>query len=248
MLYALLGYRKARQFADVLEARGGREALDLVSEILQIQVQSSGLERIPKTGRIVAICNHPTSVTDGIAVYDALKTIRPDVMFYANADALRVVPGFEEVIIPVEWMDAKRTRAHHRNTVSRTRQAMEEERALMIFPAGQLARRTSGRNAADTPWAPGAFTVARKFHAPIVPMHLTGPWSALFHFFDGFSEELRDVTLFHNMLNKAGGQFRLTVGPVIPPGVLPADANVAALAMKTYVEQILPIDPDRPFA
>ena len=145
MLYALLGYRKARQFADTLETRGGREALDLVSDILRVQVRSSGLDRVPRVGRFVAICNHPTSVTDGIAVYDALKVVRPDIMFYANADALRVVPGFDEVLIPVEWMDAKRTREHARHTVHRTRCAMEDERPLMIFPAGQLARRTKGQ-------------------------------------------------------------------------------------------------------
>lgn len=248
MLYALLGYRKARKFADVLETRGGREALDIVSELLHVRVQATGLEHVPKTGRLVAICNHPTSVTDGIAVYDALKAVRPDLMFYANADALRVVPALDEVLIPVEWMDSKRTREHARMTVNRTRLAMEDERALMIFPAGQLARRTKGRQAADTPWAPGAFTVARKFAAPILPMHLEGPWSTLFHFFDGFSEELRDVTLFHNMLNKAGGHFTLTIGPVIPAGTLPGDATAAAVAMKAYVEHTLPANPDQPFS
>jgi|GEM_PF-189051 len=246
-LYALLGYRKARRFADEIAARGGRETLDLVSNLLNVRVQVTGIERIPRAGRIVVICNHPTSVTDGVAVYDAIKTVRPDIMFYVNADALRVVPRLDEVVIPVEWMAHKRTREHMRGTLRRTREVMEAEQALMIFPAGQLAERVRGHETADTPWAPGAFAVARNHGAPIVPMHLTGPWSTLFHFFNGFSEELRDVTLFHEMLNKARGEFRLTVGPLIPAGSLPGDAAATAMAMQVYVERILPTHPDEPF-
>lgn len=252
LLYALLGYGRARRFADTVAARGGRETLELVSQILKLQVTATGLDRIPATGRLVLVCNHPTSVTDGLAVWDALKAVRPDLMFFINADAMRVVPRLSEVMIPVEWMAHKKTREHSRSTLRRTREAMEAERALMIFPAGQLAERVKGRpgqrrRSADTPWAPGAFAMARSFAAPIIPMHLTGPWSNLFHFFNGFSEELRDVTLFHEMLNKAGRAFHLTVGPPIPPGALTGEAPAMAAALKDYVERVLPADPDQPF-
>lgn len=249
-LYALLGYGKARRFADAVADREGRETLELVSRMLDLKVEVRGLERIPREGRLVLVCNHPTSVTDGVAVWDGLKSVRPDLTFYINADAMRVTPGFESVAIPVEWMAHKKTRAHSRSTLRRTREVMEAEGALMIFPAGQLAERVRharGRQARDTPWNPGAFAIARSFAAPIAPMHLTGPWSTLFQFFHGVSEELRDVTLFHEMLNKAGGEFRLTIGPLIPAGALPADAPAVARAMKDYVETVLPEHPDRAF-
>ena len=55
------------------------------------------------------------------------------------------------------------------------------------------------------------------------------------------------MTLFHELLNKRGGRFTLTVGPVIPPDRLDADAEVATDALKAYVETQLPQDPDRPF-
>ena len=60
-------------------------------------------------------------------------------------------------------------------------------------------------------------SLARRHHAPVVPMHLTGPWSTMFHFFDRFSQELRDITLFHELLNKRGQAFRLIVGRPIAP-------------------------------
>jgi putative hemolysin len=128
-----------------------------------------------------------------------------------------------------------------------TRQAMEAERALVIFPAGRLARWTPAKGMADPVWASSAFSAARKYEAPILPVHVDGPASRLFHLFHQVSGELRDMTLFHELLNKRRKAFRLTIGPLIAPGTLPADAVEAALAMKVYVETTLAAHPDRPF-
>jgi len=247
LLYRLLNYRRARRMADAIAPLPGIEALEHVSRLLQVKVKVSGLERIPSSGRLVIVSNHPTGIADGIAVWDTLRDRRPDLCFYANADAHRVVPGFSDVLIPVEWVAAKRTREHTRTTLHMTRQAMEAGRALAIFPAGRLARRTPDGRLCDPPWMSTAVSIARRHEAPVAPVHMTGPWSTLFHAFDRISKELRDITLFHELLNKRGGRFTLTVGPLVSPDRLGGDAEAATLALKAYVEQILPEDPDRPF-
>ena len=216
-LYRLLDYRKARAMADHIAPLPGRQALDYVSDLLGVKVSVRGLDHVPATGRVVLICNHPTGIGDGVAVYDALKTRRPEVCFYANADAHRVSPGLGEVLIPVEWVEAKRTRERTRLTLNLTRQAMDAERALVIFPAGRLARKQKDGTLLDPPWMPSAVSIARKFEAPIIPMHLDGPWSTLFHLFNDYSGELRDITLFHELLNKKGQRFDLIVGPRVDP-------------------------------
>jgi putative hemolysin len=247
-LYAILDYGKARRMADAIAPMGGRAAIDFVSDMLKVKVTTRFIERTPPRGRLVVVCNHPTGIADGIAVYDALKAVRPDLMFYANSDALRVAPRLDDVLIPVEWVEEKRTRERTRVTLTMTREAMEAERALVIFPAGKLARQVKRGVALDLPWAPSAFSVARKYGATILPLHLAGPWPTLFHLFDGVSGELRDITLFHELLNKRGKAFTLTVGPPVSPGALPADPAQAAIAMKSYVETILPADRSRAFA
>lgn len=247
LLYRLLNYRRARRMADAIAPLPGIEALEHVSRLLEVKVKVSGLERIPSSGRLVIVSNHPTGIADGIAAWDTLRDRRPDLCFYANADAHRVVPGFADVLIPVEWVAAKRTREHTRTTLHMTRQAMEAGRALAIFPAGRLARRTPDGRLCDPPWMSSAVSIARRHEAPVAPVHMTGPWSTLFHAFDRISKELRDITLFHELLNKRGGRFTLTVGPLVCPDRLGGDAEAATLALKAYVEQILPEDPDRPF-
>lgn len=248
LVYKLLDYGKARRMADTIAPLPGRAALDYISDMLALKVSVRGLERAPRAGRMIAVCNHPTGIGDGIAVYDALKPVRGDLRFYANSDAHRVSPGFDEALIPVEWVAEKRTRERTRVTLQLTRQAMEAEQAVVIFPAGRLARKGRDGVLQEEPWMASALSIARKYEAPVLPMHLAGPWSTLFHFFHGFSGELRDITLFHELLNKRGRAFSLTIGPLIPPQALDADAAIATEAVKAYVTRVLPNHPDQPFA
>jgi putative hemolysin len=244
----MLDYRKAVRMADAIQGLPGAQALDHVSELLELQVSATGLEHIPPSGRAIAVCNHPTGIADGIAVYDALKPLRPDICFYANSDAHRVSPRFADVLIPVEWVEAKRTRERTRETLILTREALEAERLLVIFPAGRLARRQPDGLLSDPPWQASAVSLARRYETPVIPIHLSGPWSGLFHFFNRFSNELRDVTLFHEFLNKQGRAFTLTVGAPIPWESLEGEPADEVLRLKTYVERVLPNDSGRPFA
>lgn len=248
LLYSLLGYGKAVHMADAIAPLPGRAALDYISQLLSVTFTATGLGRVLPSGRLIVVCNHPTGIADGVAAYDLLKGPRADVCFYANSDAHRVSPRFDEVLIPVEWVEAKRTRERTRQTLILTREALEAERCLVIFPAGRLARRQPDGRVADPPWQASAVSLARKYEAPILPVHVSGPWSRMFHFFNHFSNELRDITLFHELLNKQGQPFRFIIGQPIPPGALDGDAVEVTQRLKAHVELTLPIDPDRAFA
>ena len=247
-LYALLGYAKAREMADAVAARSGPEALEYASHLLDLKVKVTGLENVPKDGRLVVVSNHPTGIADGIAMYDAIMPARPDAIFFANADALRVSERLAEVVIPVEWVESKRTREKTRQTLLRAREALLAERCVVVFPAGRLAMREPDGQLSDPPWMPSALTLARKYAAPVIPVHMTGPWSTLFHLFGRFSQELRDITLFHEMLNKTGKTYELIIGKPVAPETLDIDDVAATKAMKAYVERALPADPQGAFA
>ncbi len=236
VLNALLGYDKARRMADAIAPMGGQAALDYVADLLALKVEVEGLERVPTKGAVITVSNHPTGIADGVAVYDALKRVRRDLIFYANADARRVAPGFDDVLIPVELNAAKRSREATRLTLQRTTQVLEAGEALVTFPSGRLARVRANKVLTDEPWQPSPISLARKFHAPIVPIHVDGPWSFWFHLFDRFSGELRDITLFHELLNKRGQRFKLVVGEPIDGEAVPGEPAEAIKALQHYVE------------
>ena len=248
MFYSVLGYRQAREMADAITPLAGQAALDHVSNLLDLKVSSLNLERLPATGRCMVVCNHPTGIADGIAVYDAIKKRRADAIYFANADAVRVAPRLEECIIPVEWVVAKRTRQKTRVTLDAAKAAFEAERCVVMFPAGRISRVGKDGALTDPEWASTATSLARKYAAPTIPIHVAGPYSTLFHLFHRVSPELRDITLFHELLNKRKKPFRLSVGKPIPPTRLDIDATRATYALKAFVERVLPSQPDADFA
>ena len=237
-LYQALGYEKARAMADDVARCSGFAAFAHVSGLLKLRLEIAGLAQVPERGRVVVIANHPTGLADGIAVFDALKTRRPDLMFLANADALRVIPAADDVIIPVEWVQEKRSRATARATLAGVRRALQDERCVIMFPAGKLAALTwSGLQ--ERPWEPSAVSLARKFAAPIVPLHIRARNSALYYLFCLLNRELRDITLFHELLNKAGHRFALRFGAPLSPDGLPRGAAAANALVRRIVTRDL---------
>lgn len=246
-LYGLLHYGAARRMADAVAGLPGRQALEQVSALLSLRATATGIDNLPATGRCIVASNHPTGIADGLAMFDVVETRRTDSIYFANADALRVSARLDEIVIPVEWVLEKRTREKTRRTLDAARAAFEAERCLVMFPAGRLARVEKGR-LTDPEWAPTAVSLARRYAAPIVPVHMTGPASTLFHLFDRFSRELRDITLFHEMLNKAGKPFHLTIGRPIPPEAFSPDAVAETRRLKTFIEGDLARDAGAGFA
>ena len=102
VLYNLLGYSKARAMADRLQAMNGRQSFEYLSKELNVSLDLRFLDRLPETGRVVVAANHPTGLADGVAVWDAIVRKREDVVFFANADALRVSTGY------VKWNNLPR--------------------------------------------------------------------------------------------------------------------------------------------
>jgi len=247
VLRALLGYAKARTMADAIAPMTGGEALEHVSALLSLQVTARGLEQVPGEGRCIVITNHPTGIADGIALYDALIARRPDLCFFANADALRVCPGLSDVLIPVAWPPETRTLQSTKQTLRMARAALQADRAIAIFAAGAMARQLDGMMQ-DPPWEHSAVALARKHAAPLIPLHMSGPYPRLFHLFDRVSTELRDITLFHELLNKTGGDYQLTFGAPLAPDALEGSSAELTERVKAYVERDLPRDPHVRFA
>ncbi len=246
LLYTLLGYGKARRMADELGQLTGRESFDRLSKQLAFDMTVSGIDRLPAAGRCIVAANHPTGLADGVAVWDLLKQKREDIIFFANADAIRVNPRFEDVIIPVEWVVSKRSPAKARETLKRAAEAFAQEKCVVIFPSGRLARKVDGRME-EKDWFPTVVGLARKQEAPVIPLNLDARNSALYYLFCELSNELRDITLFHELLNKRGSKIRMTFGQAIAPDAFQGDPAELTDRLKQHVAYSLLDDPEAIF-
>lgn len=214
-LYKILHYREAVRMANDIAPLSGVAAMEYVSKLLSLNLEIAGLENIPQNGAFIIAANHPTGIADGVAVYDALRKIRPDIAIFTNRDAIRVNPRLSDFLIPVEWREDLRDRAKMKETLRLTSRAFAEERAVVIFPSGRIAFWAEGK-LNERPWMSSAVTLARKQGLPVLPVNVRARNSWLFYWFanSGFLE-LRDMTVFHELLNKSGKTFKVRFGPLI---------------------------------
>ena len=234
VLYRMLGYGKARAMADTLASLSGEQSFEYLTQALEVDLTLHHLDRLPSSGRMIVAANHPTGLADGVAVWDAIRRVRRDVVFFANADAIRVNPAFSDVVIPVEWVLDKRSPTKTRETLRLAAQAFAEEKCVVIFPSGKLAREIDG-HLTEQDWYPTVVSLARKQAAPIVPLNLKARNSRLYYTLARLNGELRDITLFHELLNKKRSHFELTFGPLVPTDALAGDAKAVTDALKTHV-------------
>lgn len=227
VLDRVLGQRRTVELAETLEPRSPHEIMDSVARLVARRVTTSGLNNVPTSGPALIVANHPTGIADGLVMWRILARRRPDAFFFANADVLRVLPQLSRVIAPVEWREEKKSRAKARETLAYARAALEDEGRLgVIFPSGRLAKRR-GLRLHERPWMTSAASLARKLHVPVVPVHIRARNSALFYAFDAIHPTLRDITLFHETLNKTYTPYRVAIGSPVDPSILPADPTEA---------------------
>lgn len=220
ILYRILLYDRSVRIAETLKPMPGRDILGSLADMIAHHVEVAGIENLPAGGPCIVVSNHPTGIADGIVLYGALSQARPDLFIFANADALRILPQLEEVIAPVEWRPEKRTHKQNRETLAYAHAAFEDGRMAVIFPSGRLAKR-HWWSLHERPWMASAAMLARKYGLPVIPLHITARNSALFYLFDRIHPTLRDITLFHEVLNKRHQPYRISVGAPISAAELP---------------------------
>lgn len=220
VLNNLLGYHRTVALGEALERHSAPVIMNEMSRLLALDVEVTGLHHIPRSGPALVVSNHPTGIADGIILWSQLAKIRPDLSFYANSDILRVLPQMTNLIAPVEWRPEKRSHGKTRETMAYTRKAVDEGRMGVIFPSGRLAKRRKLR-LHERPWMASAAMIARKFGLPVIPINMQARNSVLFYLFDAIHPTLRDITLFHETLNKGSQPFRLNIGKPINPSSLP---------------------------
>ena len=233
VLDTLLGYKKTLALAETFRDMPSADLMTIMGELLAKDVDVTGLENIPRNGPALIVANHPTGIADGIILFHLLHKIRPDLYFFANHDILRVMPQMEDMIAPVEWRQEKRSHGKTRETMAYTRTAVEEGRLGIIFPSGRLAKRR-GLSLHERPWMASAAMIARKYELPVVPLNIRARNSALFYLFDMIHPTLRDITLFHETLNKDRQPYRVTIGePISSKGLPPKSEDGIEILRKS---------------
>lgn len=175
-----------------------------------IGLKKDEMSRIPSYGRTVIISNHPLGVLDALALIDLLKDVRKDIKVVANS-FLGQFENLKDILIPVDNVNGKMDKA----ALGSIYQALEEEKAVIIFPSGEVSRaRPNGVK--DTRWKSGFLKIATKMKAPILPIYIKAKNSKSFYMLSMLNRSIATATLPHEMFKGRRKHIEFTIGKSIP--------------------------------
>ncbi len=176
---------------------------------------SASRNNIPAQGRVIIVANHPIGTLDGMALIDMVRGIRKDVKVVANELLYQVKP-LSSCFFPINNMSAT---ASHKTQFKAMLKALEQDQAIIIFPAGEVSR--LGRHGIkDADWKTGFLKLAKKTHSPILPVHIEAKNSAAFYGLSMLYKPLGTMLLVNEMFNKNGHTIGLKTGKLIPSQVI----------------------------
>ena len=197
---------------------------------VDMAVDDAALARIPKTGPVLFIANHPYGVLDGLALTALSLRRRPDVRVMANS-ALCRIPEAERYLLPIDFAGTEAARQSMLQSRRAARDWLSRGGAVGLFPGGGVA--TSARawrgRAEELPWHPFTVKLIQTAGATVVPIHFAGQNSRLFHLASHMSQTLRLSLLFRETYRRMDTALDVSIGEPIPWDRLPAFANRADL-------------------
>lgn len=146
MLNWVIDRKGAARLADALSGLDGEAVMTAMAARLRLEVATVGRDHIPRRGAAILVCNHPTGAADGIAIHEALRPVRRDICYFSSDEALQIAPGLSGALIPVRMDPQSRTLALRKTMLRALVAAIEDERLLVMMPAGAPCRgRTRAR-------------------------------------------------------------------------------------------------------
>jgi len=183
---------------------------------VRYHVLESDVARLPTSGPVVVVANHPFGGIEGIILTSLLRSVRPDAKVMANY-LLKCIPEAQDYFIFVDPFE--RPNSPHAN-LRPLRQALRflaQGGAIGMFPAGEVAHWQAGKRVVTDPaWKTTVARLVRASEATVVPVYFAGRNGALFQVAGFVHPRLRTAMLPYEFLNKRNRELEVRIGHPIP--------------------------------
>jgi putative hemolysin len=213
--------------------------------LIRLRFSEGDRSRIPRSGAVIVVANHPTGMLDGAALLEALRPIRPDVKILANG-LLSAIPELALIVIPLDLV-SESTAARSRNAGS-VRAAIEHLAGgglLVIFPAGEVARFDWRRaSVVERPWQRGVarlvrLATKRRPDLTVAPVFVGARSSRTFRVAGALSATLRIALMPRELVNARGSETTIRVARPVPVSRFAESDDDAMLAYLRWRTELL---------
>ncbi len=166
---------------------------------IRIDTPPEEIARIPKTGAVVVVANHPHGLVDGMIMGELVSRVRPDFRILTRS-LLTGIPEIEEFMIPVPFPHEENSRELGLQMRDLTMAHLAEGGVVILFPAGKVAcSETWFGPAIEAEWNVFTHKMITKSGAVILPIHFTGQNSRAYQIANKLAATLRQGLLLYEI-------------------------------------------------
>ena len=173
-------------------------------------VRENERERIPSSGRVVIVSNHPIGSFDGLSLLQLVRSVRPDVKIVANEILMKFEP-LASLMLPVDNMGGSTAKEN----VKAIRDYLNADGAVIIFPSG-IVSRFGIKGIRDNKWRSGFVNFASVTRSPILPIHIKARNSFVFYFISIVARKASTLWLITEMFKQRNNTVSMKIGNMIP--------------------------------
>lgn len=204
-----------------------------------LRVGAADEARIPASGPVVVVANHPYGVLDGAILAVLLTRVRPDVKVLTNF-LLADVPELQRHCIFVDPFQTDRSVESNRRAVREALAWLQQGGMLAIFPSGEVSHwQMPAAQIADPEWNDTAVRLIRRAGATALPVYFCGCNGVGFQLMSMLHPKLRAAFLLQEFLQQEGKTVEVRVGSAIQPDAveaIPGDREaIEYLRWRTYL-------------
>ena len=184
---------------------------------IRIDTPPEEIARIPATGPVVVVANHPSGLVDGMIMAEMVTRVRSDFKILTRS-LLTGIPEVEEFMIPVPFPHEDNARELGLQMRSETKAHLKAGGVIILFPAGKVAMSEGWWGpAVEAEWNVFTHKIARSTGATILPMRFPGQNSRAFLIANKVSDTIRQGLLLHEIKRALFKPQRPHIGAPIPP-------------------------------
>ena len=214
---------------------------------LDVRYDAAALARIPASGPVVIVANHPYGVLDGIVISWLIEKVRRDFVVLTNAVLMRA-PEVRAHILPIDFAGTEEAIRINIESRAAARALLERGGCVVVFPAGGVSTAPDrwGRHpAVDARWQPFIAALVQRARATVVPVWFGGQNSRLFQIASHLSATLRLSLIFHEVKARIGTLLPVVIGAPVPYPALAHLRDRQALADHLHAVVYALAVPDR---
>jgi putative hemolysin len=187
---------------------------------IRIDTPPEEIARIPATGPLVVVSNHPHGLVDGMILAELVCRVRPDFKILTRS-LLTGIPEVEQFMIPVPFPHEDNARELGLQMRKDTMDHLQAGGVIILFPAGKVAMsETFFGKAIEAEWNVFTHKMIQKSGATILPVHFLGQNSRAFLIANKLSDTLRQGLLLYEIKKSLFKPQRPHIGEPIPATVL----------------------------